>query len=270
MAKALVIQGVNFSTNAVAHITFDDPIPCTGISFSSDTVNITDYDPVTIAYTVTPNDTTDEVIWSSTDADVVSVADGVLTVNGIGTCTVTASCGNYSASAMVTVSIEYIENYVFGQLSAIGQNGAGSIGTSDTRVSALGSGAQLTDYKLANSSGMSGDNYPILLPKNTAYVRAKFTSVGNIYDSNTGALIAFYKNEDVGEGTLSSYIKILSDASVEYNAASEATKIVAVPSGAEAVGFRVRIKSAGESTAAQIMAAAGFTFEFLTAAEVSQ
>ena len=267
MSKVLVIKGANFSTNAVTQIEFDDPVPCTGISFSTDTIDITGYSPVTISYSVTPNDTTDEVLWSSSDSNVVTVSNGTLTVVGIGTCTVTATCGSYSATATVTVSIEYIESYFFGQPGTTATQGAGTVSTASDRVCALGDGTQKTDYKLGNGSGTTGDHYAILLPKNTNYVRIAYVNKSNLYDSSSGGRIVWYENNNVGEGALADYIKILPDYSESYNPYSDTVKTVAVPTGAEAIAVSARIRSAGESTAAEIMEGLGFSLEFLTAAE---
>lgn len=270
MSKALVIKGANFAVNAVTTITFDEDIPCTDISFSSDTITIEGYDPVTVGYTLTPADTTDEVLWVSSDETVVSVEYGTLTVEGIGTCTITATCGSHSASATVTVAVEYIPNYVFGTVSITGSNGAGTLGgdTNRIRISAIGSGEQQTTYKLANTSDMTGDNYAILLPKNTAYIRLSFADLSNVY-SGTYARIAWYKNENVGEGTLADYIKILAESGEQYDPTTSTVHTVAVPEGAEAFAFAYRIKSSGESTAEQVITAAGFSLEFLTEEDVN-
>lgn len=61
----------------------------------------------TLTATVLPAITTDTVSWTSSDATVVSVADGVVTALKCGTAKVTATAGDKSASCTVTVSCSH-------------------------------------------------------------------------------------------------------------------------------------------------------------------
>ena len=112
MGKALIIKGADFSANKVTTITFADN-PCTGLGFATDSISITGNESVEVEYTVTPADTTDAITWVSSDTSVVTVTGGILTPVGIGTATITATCGNFSASATISVSIAYIPAYKF-------------------------------------------------------------------------------------------------------------------------------------------------------------
>ena len=103
-SKALVIKGVNFATNKVATVSFGEDKHCTGISLSSNALTFTTLVPQTLTATVTPNDTTDAVSWASSDTSVATVTNGVVTVVGIGTATITATCGTQSATCSVTAS----------------------------------------------------------------------------------------------------------------------------------------------------------------------
>lgn len=103
MSKALVIKGANFSANKVETVTIGESVPCTDISLSEsaialDTLNET----VTLVATLTPSNTTDNLSWASSNENVATVADGVVTCVGVGSATVTATCGNQNA--MVSVS----------------------------------------------------------------------------------------------------------------------------------------------------------------------
>ena len=89
MSKALVIKSANFSANKVTTVVIGDPVPCTGISISQSSVSATDLDPIELTYSVTPSDTTDAVVWTSSDSAVATVADGVITPVGLGTATIT-------------------------------------------------------------------------------------------------------------------------------------------------------------------------------------
>lgn len=103
MGKALLISGADFSAVAVEKITITPTIPCTGIVLDTETISVTGVnDTVSITATLTPSNTTDTPTWSSSNDSVASVdAHGVVTVHGIGTATITATCGDVSATATV-------------------------------------------------------------------------------------------------------------------------------------------------------------------------
>lgn len=111
MGKALVVPGANFSTNKLATVTFITPVPCTGISLSASTAAMTKVGSmVTLTAAVTPADTTESVIWTSSDAQIVEVVGGTLIQHGVGIATITATCGSYSASCTVTCTMVYNGN----------------------------------------------------------------------------------------------------------------------------------------------------------------
>lgn len=107
MAKALVIKGADFSENKVAKITVAERVPCTGItlnksSLSFDDISITE----TLIASVTPYDCTDAIVWSSSNDSIVTVStNGVVTAQDVGTATVTATCGTFTATCSVNISI---------------------------------------------------------------------------------------------------------------------------------------------------------------------
>lgn len=105
MSKALVIKNVDFSTNKLTTVTLIDPIPCTAISLSKSSTSFTALGTDTITATVTPSNTTDTVVWTTSDATVATVNNGVITAVGIGTATITATCGEQSATCSVSVSV---------------------------------------------------------------------------------------------------------------------------------------------------------------------
>lgn len=106
MSKALVIKGANFSVNKVETIEISEPIPCTGITLSQASFSsIALGTEVTLTATVVPVDTTETVVWNTSDANVATVENGVVTITGVGTATITATCGTQSANCSVSSTV---------------------------------------------------------------------------------------------------------------------------------------------------------------------
>ncbi len=80
-------------------------VPCTGLGLSASSLSLT-ADNVTAALvaTLTPADCNEAVVWTTTDDGVATVSGGTVTAIYNGSCTITATCGEYSASCTVTVS----------------------------------------------------------------------------------------------------------------------------------------------------------------------
>ena len=105
MGYALKLGSVDFSSVAVDQITYTDPVPCTSISLDESTLSFESVDETkTLTATVAPSDTTDSITWESSNTSVATVADGDVTIHGIGSATITATCGTQSASATISVS----------------------------------------------------------------------------------------------------------------------------------------------------------------------
>lgn len=103
MGKALVIKNVTFAENKLDTVEFVDSIPCLAIELNKETTTMSAVGATeTLVATVTPENTTDTVVWSSSDPTVVSVSGGVLTQTGVGTATITATCGMQTATCEVS------------------------------------------------------------------------------------------------------------------------------------------------------------------------
>jgi uncharacterized protein YjdB len=78
------------------------------ISLDQTSVNMTIYGTATLTPTVLPEDATDKtVVWTTSDAAVATVDDGVVTAVGVGTAIITASAhadDNLTATATITVT----------------------------------------------------------------------------------------------------------------------------------------------------------------------
>lgn len=78
-------------------------IPCTGITLSRNSLSIKEGNTFTLTATVTPDWCTDTISWTSSDDDVATVTGGVVHGVSDGSATITATCGDYSATCAVTV-----------------------------------------------------------------------------------------------------------------------------------------------------------------------
>jgi len=98
------LNGTFHSSTSGTEYTAIRKVPCTGITLDQTTLTFTATGTQTLTATVTPSDTTDAVIWSSNDDSIATVVGGVVTVKANGSATITATCGEYSATCEISVS----------------------------------------------------------------------------------------------------------------------------------------------------------------------
>lgn len=79
-------------------------VPCTGITLSTNEIIFTGNGTQTIIATIEPTDTTDKVIWETSDANIATVDNGVVTAVFNGNAVITATCGDCSAICSVSIS----------------------------------------------------------------------------------------------------------------------------------------------------------------------
>ena len=103
-SKALLITGVDFSEVAVDQVTILEDKPCTAVSLNPSSLTFdTHEESKQLTAVKTPADTTDSVVWTSSNTNVATVSNsGLVTIHGIGTATITATCG--SATALLTIN----------------------------------------------------------------------------------------------------------------------------------------------------------------------
>ena len=80
------------------------PVPCTGLTLDKTSIVFTEVGSQTITAIPVPSDTTDLISWSSSNEDVATVNNGVVSTIFNGNATITATCGSYSATCSVSVS----------------------------------------------------------------------------------------------------------------------------------------------------------------------
>ncbi len=79
-------------------------VDATDIKLDQTTLSLEQYKYTTLAATLTPAESTTEVVWSSTDEKVATVENGKVTAVGVGTTTITATAGTVSDECAVTVT----------------------------------------------------------------------------------------------------------------------------------------------------------------------
>ena len=82
---------------------FGTVIKCADITLSESSIEIAN-EGHTLTATLVPSATTQEVVWESSNTSIATVEDGVVTGVRNGSATITATCGQYSATCSVTVS----------------------------------------------------------------------------------------------------------------------------------------------------------------------
>lgn len=84
-----------------------EPIPCTAITLDKSTLSFTTANSQTLTATVTPPNTTNPIVWSVSPSGICTVEDGVVTpITSSGTCIITATCGEKTATCNVTVNVD--------------------------------------------------------------------------------------------------------------------------------------------------------------------
>ncbi len=98
----------------------DNIVPLTGISLNSTSLSMFTGDSKKLSVTYKPSNTTDNktVTWSTSDKSVATVSNGTITAIGVGTATITAKVGAFTATCKVTVSSS--TNYTLGDIDADG------------------------------------------------------------------------------------------------------------------------------------------------------
>ena len=90
--------------------TTENPVskPCTNIVLNNTSLSFTDATTQTLIATLTPTDTTDQVTWSVSPSGICTVNNGVVSPVANGNCTITASCGDKTATCTVEVALTQV------------------------------------------------------------------------------------------------------------------------------------------------------------------
>ena len=161
MGKALVIKNVDFNTNKIETVEFSDK-ECTSVSVSPSTIVFTQLgETQELTVSKTPSDTTDAVWYESSNSDVCTVSNGIVTCIGIGTATVTVHCGSASATCSVSVN-----SVVYNAVWTTGQ--PGNITTSGKTMRFIGN--EVTSKMAAVKDVSSGGNADVYYQGKTVHI----------------------------------------------------------------------------------------------------
>ena len=90
--------------------------PVQSISLDKTTASLKVGETVTLNATVSPDDATDKTItWSSSDTEIATVENGIVTARKLGTATITAKAGDKTASCTVKVLSDALEGWEEGE-----------------------------------------------------------------------------------------------------------------------------------------------------------
>ena len=179
-----------------------EEVPATGITLDKTSVTLysnTTPNTVTLTATVQPNNTTDTVVWSSSDENVATVNNGVVTAAANGTATITATAGDKTATCTVTVKTyssggnSSDDNDPTYSIAAPDKVTGGSIKVTPNRASAgtrvtitakPSSGYELDELTVTDSKGnelkvtdRGNDKYTFQMPSGKVEIEVSFTKI---------------------------------------------------------------------------------------------
>lgn len=179
MAKTLVLNGTNFSANKIETVTWGSTIPCIGIELDETEKSVTSMSAFTLIATVEPSDTTDEIVWSSSDETIAIVSDGVVTPLALGEVTISVSCGNQNASCAIDID-NVVPNYkVVSGYNPYRRTSTGSAATTGKRsvdpdsLFILANDLETGLYPIESKTDVDTSPYrfvPIMIPKNAVKI----------------------------------------------------------------------------------------------------
>lgn len=208
MSKALVIKGANFLANRTRQITISNPIPCTGITLNKSSIAFTAIGATdTLTATLTPSDTTEALTWVSSDTDVATIANGVVTCVGIGTATITATCGTQIATCEVNVTVTVNANTAYSAVN--GYQFTSNFNSDNTKNYLGGESKNATRSFFDGSNSLGGyqavsksddiwtNKYPIPIPKGakTITIEAPYS-----FSASSWAYVLLNANEQTTYG----------------------------------------------------------------------
>lgn len=244
MGKALIIPNVDFSEVALDTVTIEQDVFCTGITLDKSTAVINSLDDtVTLIPTVTPSNTTDAVIWSVDGSAVARVEGGVVTPLKGGNVTVTATCGEYSASCSISIHAFIDAEITYGYYvseaapstgdSTVRVGGGATYGGSLSETDETGNGRYAYD---SNKIFQDGHAYPIAIPDGA-------TGVSVVVPDQTIKFAIAWMDTANGSGYGNSYAKLVQIEGNPWSTAAGSRVVERPDSGEDSFFISVYLKN---------------------------
>ena len=100
-----LVAGRTLYNNALVYVPpVSSWVPTTGISLDKTSITFSSFDTITLVATVEPSDSTEEVVWKSSNTSIATVVNGVVTPIADGSCVITATSGDFSDSCSVNIA----------------------------------------------------------------------------------------------------------------------------------------------------------------------
>ena len=262
MPKALVIKGVDFSVNKLCTVVLDGTVPCTGIALNKSETALTVFGATeTLVATVTPGDTTESILWSSSNTNVATVAGGVVTEVGVGTAVITATCGSQSASCVVTATHTLTFAHLIGAHTTRSANYLSTydyacVEPADAQnYAALYAATPSTPYGLAVDSSFAaqGPFYPLLLGNNGGVIKIAVPEGLRVAHQQIASSVQCTFGKSHPDAGAANAAKCLGGEASVYSARNELPlgedRTIPIMEGADAAVFAVQKPSGGISDA---------------------
>lgn len=170
------------------------PIAVTGVSLNKTSASISVGETETLTATVAPaNALNPAVTWTSSNTDVATVVNGVVTAKAAGsaTITVTTTDGGYTATCAVTVVNAVTFDATSDKGSTTGNNSADEMTKSGVTISSTDAAFKQTEYRLYSGStttfSVSGGKITrIEFTVNGSYSLSNLSTATGTYNSSTG------------------------------------------------------------------------------------
>lgn len=234
MATTLVIKDSNFADNKVDKVTLLGNIPCTGITLEDDSIEFTAYGQTAqIEYTLTPADTTDVVSITSGNEDIVTVSGDTITAVGVGSTTVTVSCGNQSKTISISSTMNMVRYWKTGYQVGYDEQYHRAKDNAVANWGYCGSETAWGDSRVISISS-TPHIYVYRIPKNTASLTI------NVPNSSWNTILIFFNSKQTWGNEPGAYAI---SGEVNYSDSVAGTRTVTIPEGADSIGIAYRTPS---------------------------
>jgi glycerophosphoryl diester phosphodiesterase len=100
-----LVAGRTLYNNALVYVPPTSSwIPTTGISLDKTSLTFSSFDTITLIATVEPSNSSEEIVWKSSNTSIATVVNGVVTPLSEGSCVITVTSGEFSDSCSVNIA----------------------------------------------------------------------------------------------------------------------------------------------------------------------